>query len=133
LSQSETWKKYHIPFSSFRLTLFGRDRQGQGTFEDSSIESIGMLIRNHKGFLNLSLSRSNNLPLLLGPFRIDIQSIKILSKLDSEFSVESEYKRPNFHRIGSASTISAVVPGRILQEDTTISESPNQSTDSEVK
>jgi hypothetical protein len=84
-----------------------------------------MLIRNHKGLsLCLSYSLCLSLDLSLGPFRIDIQSIKILPKLDSEFSVESEYKRPNFHRIGSSSTLTGVVPGKILQEDLSLSSSP---------
>lgn len=49
-----------------------------------------------------------------GPFRIDIQSIKILTELDSEFSSESEYKRPNFHRIGAHSVSNSRVPEKIL-------------------
>lgn len=116
-----------ISLLQFRLTLFGRDRQGQGTFEDGSLESIGVLIRTHKGY---KIIDPLQVDLIIGPFRIDILSIKLLSKLDSEYSVESEYKRPNFHRIGSSSTLTGVVPGNILRNDAF---STNRNNESELK
>lgn len=69
----------------------------------------------------------------LGPFRIDIQSIKLLQQLDSKYSSESEYKKPNFHRIGASSTSNQTrVPGKISL-DSLFADSPttdNNSTES---
>ena len=63
------------------MTLIGKNREAQGVVGGSNVDTFGLLIRNHKG-----------------PFCIDIHSIKVIEKLDSEFVVQEEFKRPSFHR-----------------------------------
>lgn len=81
LPSGNKWMKLHIPFSRFRLTLIGKDREAQGMVEGSVLDTFGILIRSHDG-----------------PFRIDIHSIKVLEKLDSNHVVHDAIKRPSFFR-----------------------------------